>query len=429
MKDLKDITAIVIDYGTFPELAGCLATKCKKVYYWTPDWEEYCNIQTVCIGDGQENVTRVNDPLDPSIIETLDLACFPDIRFTGMQRLFRKLGIAVWGSFGVTNLELYRTKFLEVVERTGLEVAPYETIRGLENLKVFLKDKEDKWIKIDRWRGNMETWHHQDYAHSQAEFCRLAEEFGGLSDQVTFIVQDPIPDAQEIGYDGFSVDGKFPKQSFQGYEAKNELYLGSLLKSDELPECVAAVNEVMAPELIDAGYRNFWATEIRKVDDEFYYIDPTPRQAGQTMEHYYLNCTNLPEVIWQGANGNLVEPEFLAPFAAEATLHYKGCGDGWRVLRVDEELRDHVKLYRYCEYDGLYHFPPAKNDEVGVIVGLGESVEEALEDLKEFFELFDGEPVEIRLSAFADLLDQIEEAEKEGMDFGDPDLPEPEIAL
>jgi hypothetical protein len=257
----------------------------------------------------------------------------------------------------------------------------------------------------------------------------LACEFGGLESEVVFVVQEPIPNAQEIGYDGLCVDGDFPSQSYQGYEAKNELYLGSLLQADKLPDCVKEVNEAMSPVLAEYGYRNFWATEIRKVGDKFYFIDPTARQAGQTMEHQYLNCSNLPEVIWSGANGDLLTPEFIAPFAAEATLHHKdGCE--WRVLQIPEEARDHVKLTHFCEGgDGLYHFPPGKNDEVGVVLGLGDSVEEALEDLKEYFELLEGEPVEIRLHAFADLLEQIKEAEKDGMEFGDDALPKPEIAL
>jgi hypothetical protein len=429
MKDISEVTALVVDYGTFTDLAGCLATKCKKVYYFTPWEEEYRDINKCCLGGGQEKVERCDEPLDPDFIKNLDLACFPDIGFIGMQKLYRSMGVAVWGSFGVTNLEQYRTRFLTTLKDLGLEVAPYEVIKGFENLKVYLKDKRDLWIKVNRFRANMETWHYQDWDHAQNQFRKMAQEFGGLESEVVFVIQKPIPDAQEIGYDGLNVDGQFPGQSFQGYEAKNELYLGSLLDNEELPECVQAVNEAWAPVLREAGYQNFWATEIRKVDDTFHFIDPTARQAGQTMEHYYLNCSNLPEVIWAGANGELVTPEFLAPFSAEATLHHKD-GDGGKVLCVPEEARDHVKLYHFCEGDdGLYHFPPGKNDEVGVVIGLGESVEEALEDLKEHFELLEDEPVEIRLHAFADLLEQIEEAESDGMEFGDDDLPEPEIAL
>ena len=101
----------------------------------------------------------------------------------------------------------------------------------------------------------------------------MRDEFGGVSEKIVFIVQEPIPDAVEVGYDGFSIDGKYPGKSFQGYELKNELYLGSWLESDEMPEMVIRVNEAIAPVLKKLGYRNFIASEIR---DEFF-IDITPR--------------------------------------------------------------------------------------------------------------------------------------------------------
>ena len=194
---------------------------------------------------------------------------------------------------GGSDLELYRTRFMEMLKRVGLPVAPTKTVVGLTALEAMLKGTKDKWVKVNRFRANMETWHHIDWEHSIPMLNYLHDEFGGISDKVVFVVQDPIPDAQEVGYDGFSVDGKYPATSFQGYEKKNELYLGSWLGNEEMPEMVQKVNEAMVPVLRDLKYRNFIATEIR---DEFF-IDITPRHAGQTQEHLQETCTNLPE-IW-----------------------------------------------------------------------------------------------------------------------------------
>lgn len=424
MKTIDQVTACVCDYGSFIGLAEAMAKKCKRALYVNPsEQQEFRDIKDSCIGDGLENVELVADPFSPEIIREVDLFCFPDLWTGGVQRYLREQGKAVWGSMGASELELYRTRFLKTLKQVGLEVPPYTTIKGLTNLRAYLMENENCWVKVNKYRANMETFHHIDYAHSQAELCRLECEFGGLCEQVVFVVQAPIEGVQEIGYDGLSVDGQFPKESFQGYEAKNEAYLGSLLSYARLPEPVRVVNEAFSPVLREYGYRNFFATEIRGD----YFTDPTMRQAGQTMEHQYRTCTNLPEVIWSGANGDLVEPEFSAKFAAEATLHYKGC-DGWKVLRVEPEAREHCTFYHYAECDGALHFPPAKTDEVGVVCGDGDSVEDAIEDLKRNFELLEGEPVEICLDKFAELIEQIQAAEKEGMKFGG-ELPEKEIAL
>jgi hypothetical protein len=253
----------------------------------------------------------------------------------------------------------------------------------------------------------------------------LDVDFGGVSEEVVFVVQAPIPDAQEVGYDGFCVDGRFPRRSFQGYELKNELYLGSWLEEGEMPPQVVKVNDAMAPLLKQMGYRNFIATEIR---DE-YFIDPTMRMAGQTQEHLLESMTNLAEVIWEGANGKLVEPSFSHKFAAEATLHYKPGTDDWMVIRVPEELRRWVKPYHCCEIGGAWHFPPHQSDEVGVVIGLGNTVKAAIDSLKEHYEALAAEPVTAKVEGFVELLKEIEEAQSKGIRFSKKPLPAPAAVI
>jgi hypothetical protein len=280
-------------------------------------------------------------------------------------------------------------------------------------------------VKVNRFRRDMETFHHLDEAHSLAEFTRLATNFGGLAENVVFVVQEPIKDVEEVGYDGYSVDGQFPNKSFFGFEKKNELYLGAWLHDTQLPKQVRVVNEAITPLLEEIGYRNFTATEIRGK----FFTDPTFRMAGQTQEHYLETCTNLPEIIVEGAEGRLVQPQFAAKFAAEATMHYTTKADDWKVLRVPEDSRRWFKFYHYAEDDGLIHFPPRQSDEVGVVLGNGNTVEEAIDHLKENFEVMKNEPVAIELGGFADLIQEIEEAQAKGIKFSDQPLPDPAVAI
>jgi hypothetical protein len=421
MKDISEVNFLVWDYGTFLSLAEKLAEKAASVRYYSPHEDEYQNAQRCVIGTGLEKVVRCDDPLDPDVVAEVDCYVFTDIAFSGVQKLLRSMGKAVWGSMGASELELFRTRFLDKIGELGLPVAPSQKIVGLTNLTLHLKEVEDKWVKINRFRDNIETFHHIDYAHSECTLEWLAVEFGGIADKVVFVVQDPIPDAQEVGYDGFCVDGNFPSKSFQGYEKKNQLYLGSWLPKEDMPEEVTTVNNALAPYLKEIGYRNFLASEIR---DEFF-IDPTPRMAGQTQEHLLETCTNLAEIIWYGSNGILVEPDFKAKFATEATLHYTAGTDHWMVLDVPEEVRPWVKLYGYCMEGGIYHFPPRKNDEVGVVIGNGNTVQEAIDHLKENLALLEKEPVSAAVEGFADLIKEIEKAQSQGVHFSDKPLPAP----
>lgn len=423
MKDLADITCLTVDYGTFLSLADKMGEKVARSLYYSPFETEYRDARKCVIGTGLANVERVDEWQE--MIGEIDLFIFPDIGYGGLQRYLRSIGKAVWGGNGASDLELYRTRFMEKLGQLGLPVAPSKVIKGLTALSDHLKTVEDRWIKVNRFRENMETWHHKTYAHSEPILEWLAVEFGGVAEHVVFVVQEPIEHAAEIGYDGWNIDGQFPEASFQGYEKKNQLYLGTWLKADQMPDEVKNVNEALAPYLKDIGYRSFLATEIR---NEFF-IDPTFRMAGQTQEHLLETCTNLPEIIWAGANGQVVQPKFSAKFAVEGTLHYTAGTDHWMVLQVPEEVKKWVKLYGYCEVDGVCHFPPRKNDELGVVIGNGNTVLEAIDHLKANLDLLEKEPVSCDCSGFVELITQIEEAEEKGMHFTDQELPEPAAIL
>jgi len=186
------------------------------------------------------------------------------------------------------------------------------------------------------------------------------------------------------------------------------------------------VNEKFAPVLEEYDFRNFWATEIRVADGKPYFIDPTIRMPGQTGEQLMNTCTNLADVIWYGANGELIEPEFRSDYAAAATMHYTGGNpDDWKTIVIPDKLLDAVKLTHCLKHDGAYHFPPARNDEVGVLVGEGDTAAEAIADLQEIAEELKGEPISMRLEEFPSILASIHEADAECMDFGKEEVPEP----
>ena len=429
MKEVGELTVCVVDYGTFQCVAERLAESCAKVYYHAPINTEYRNIHNSAIGLGMPNVERVEAFIEPDLIKKVDLFCFLDIGYSGEQAYLRSIGKAVWGSNGGDELERLRTRFIKTVQDLGLPMVESHKLRGLSNLVEFLKDKANWWVKINEFRDNMETWKHLDHAHSQAEYARLSVELGGAKDLVWFVVQKDLPDAQEIGYDGWSVDGWFPDSSYQGWEKKNELYLGAQTPYDKLPEQVRAVNEKWSSVLEEYGYRNFFATEIRNVDGVPYFIDPTQRMPGQTGEQLLITLENLPEVIWHGAQGELVQPKWNADFATSATLHHKGDPEGWRVAAISEQSRPWVALYRYMQDAGLYHFPPNKVDEIGVVLGMSDSIEGAIDNLKEHFDEIGDDSLSIHPEGFKDLIEQIEEAEEEGIQFTSEPVPEPASVL
>jgi hypothetical protein len=429
MKPVQEVVAAVIDFGTFLSVAEKLAETMKTVFYHSPFQVEYLDVRDCMLGTGLDKVDRLDEIFDR--LDEIDLFVFPDIGFGDLQRHLRSMGKAVWGNMGASEMELYRTDFLDLLKDEGMPVIHSEKVKGVTALAAYLKKHPNVWVKIDRYRGNMETWQNSSWPQTQRTLESIAVIFGPAKEQVDFICQDDIKSDFEVGYDGWCIDGKFPSHSFQGYEKKNELYLGSVLADADLPDEIKFVNEKMAPILANYGYRNWWATEIRVADGVPYFIDPTPRMPGQTGEHQLESIKNFADIIWQGANGGVLEPEFNWNFAAEATLHYDGdtidhaIAQEWKTLDIPKEVLRWVKMYHYCKIDGLYHFMAEGTDEVGVVIGKGNSVQASIENLAEHLEMLKGQPVHASTVGFAGLIETIKEAEKEGLPFGGR-IPKPE---
>lgn len=433
-KELQDVTATIVDYGTFLPLAEKLAETYGTVNYYHPHESEYRELQNCAVGMGLSRVNWLDDYLTPENVDATDLWIFPDICFNGPQRYFKSLGKRVWGAMGAGDLELLRTKFIRTVESVGLPVVPCRMVQGLEALADMLKHMERKWVKISIWRGDSETFFHLDYDHTLPWIWKQQKKWGPFAELIWFVIQEEIVGCQEIGYDGWSIDGDYPGSAYAGYEKKNELYLGSRRDYERLPDPVKEVNAKFSPVLRQYGYCNFFATELRVKDGKPHFIDPTMRMAGQTMEQLLETCTNLPKVIYEGAAGKMVQPEWAADFAAEATMTYTtGEPDEWKIIRVPEGARQWTKLYHHCrtpKRPGEW-FPPGRTKELGVILGLGDTVEASINAVDDHFKLFKeaGEPVSIPFDGFANLLATIHEAEKEGMEFSDGTVPEPESVV
>lgn len=425
IKAVEDVIACVVDYGTFTALSEKLAESYGKVYYYTPIEKEYQDIKDHMTGFGLKKVIKLDDLFDPAIFSSIDLFIFPDIGYGGLQTHLRSIGKAVWGSMGADQLELHRDLFIQILHDVGLPTIKSKTIQGLTALGRYLKQVSNKWIKVNRYRENMETWYHLDFIHSAPRLNSLAVVFGGACEQVIFVVQDVIESDMECGYDGWCIDGKFPDKSFQGYEKKNELYLGAVLDAKDIPEEITYVNDKLVSVLEEYRYRNWWATEIRVAEGKPYFIDPTCRHPGQTGEHQWETCLNLAEIIWNGAQGNLISPIFSHAFAAEATLHYDALSDNkavyeeWKILDIPTKMLKWFKPYHYCFLDGSYQFLPNKKDEVGVMLGVGDTVEEALNHLQSNIKKIKELPVHANLSGFTDLLDSIKIAQEHGIKFAD----------
>lgn len=429
MKESKDIIALVYDNGLFGvQMAQRLAQEYKHVYLHTP-WERgFSTINEAVIGAGFADIERCNDIW--KVKDDMDLFVFPDICHSGLQLELEQQGFAVWGARHGDAQELNRELFLKTLKKVGLQVPPHTVIQGLTNLRVFLKEKEDCFIKISTYRGSLETTHWRSWSMDKWLMDLWGVKFGPVGDHIPFLVFDKIDTPLEIGGDTYCIDGAWPDYMLHGVEWKDEGYFASVVKRDKMPQPLQDVMEAFSAEFKKVRYRNQFSMEVRiKGDDEAYFIDPTCRGGLPSTGSQLCVWKNFPDIIWNGANGILVQPEPAAKFTAEAILTIKRKKELWGVTEIPDELKPWIKLSLCCEVDGAICFPPDDDgNQVGWLVAMGDTPEETIAAMNEHADaLPDG--LSANTESLAYVLKEIHEEEKQGIEFSTQPIPEPAIVL
>jgi len=236
---------------------------------------------------------------------------------------------------------------------------------------------------------------------------------GAFKKIAEFIVEDEIPDAVEIGYDGYSIGGQFARGAIVGVEIKDRAYLGRTMRYSSLPENVREVNDKLSPILKREGHRGFISTEIRETKDgRAYLIDPCQRAGSPPSELYQNLIGNLGEVIWYGAQGLMIEPEYTDKWGAEVLLISEWADTHWQHVKFPEEFADNIKLRNFCVIDGETFVIPqnAGAPEIGAVVATGPTAAAAIKECKRIAEMVDGYSIEKPIEALDKAKEELDKA-------------------
>lgn len=378
MKDTSKVVACVVDHGQFIDVARRLSHEFQEVYYYCPS-ERGCQvISEGIIGDGFNEFQKVRTIHE--VKSKCDLFVFPDIGFYSEQAELREQGFAVWGSGDAGLLEERRGLFLETLKSLDMPVPNYTAIRGIENLRSFLKNAKDKYIKISRWRGNIETTHWRSWKQDSYVLDQWAVIFGPAQGYLTFYVFDPIPEDVEDGFDTWVVDGQMPSLVMHGQENKDKSYIGVMQEFSDLPDTLKELSYPFMRELGERNYRAPFSTEARGR----YFIDPTLRCPSPPHQLQMELVKNFGEVAWLGANGILVEPEIEHNCGVQALVSCEREKDEWAIVEVPESIEPYFYPMYACKLDGAICFPPGGlGSMLAWITGTGNTIQEAIETLQE----------------------------------------------
>jgi hypothetical protein len=422
MENLKNKTVLVVDSGMFMELAIRLSKDFGRTLLYT-DWKsEYPKSQDDMIGIGVPGIDRVSDLWKAIDNEDIDLFVFPSIYNGDLQLHLESLGKRVWGSRNGDELERFRLQANKAFGDLGLPRPTMVSVKGIDALRRHLKGVEDKYIKVSNYRGNFETWHHENYELSEPILDEMEHDLGIEKKVFEFLIEDPISgdDIVECGYDGICIDGKYPSKTIMGYEAKDTCYLCVVKDYNKISPLITDFNEKVSDIMKKYKYRNFMSTEIRVGKDKVpAMIDFTARIPSPPGELYMEMVKNISEVIWYGAEGILVEPEFEGKYGVEVMINSEWAQNKWQTIHFPEKIRRWVKLRNLAIIDGIYCVIPKYPDfaNIGAVIAIGDTMEECIEKVKEYADQIKGYGIDVKIGSIDKIKDVIAKGEKIGIKF------------
>lgn len=417
--ELSGKSVLLVDHGLFASLAETLARDFARVAYFC-DWKEaFPRREHAAIGEGLEGVERVWDLWDA--IDAADLIVFPDSYSGDLQEYLRRQGKRVWGAAAAEWMELDRVDLMKFLKDNDLPVPKYAILNGLTELKQYLSDPENEnlWVKVNVWRGNCESFHHQRWLTTEPLIKDLERDLGPVADQLVFLAEEGI-DGVEFALDLHTVDGLYPDGGMLGIEVKDAGYAGVWQDYGAFPECLRRVQQTFSSVLRQDQARTAISLETRVTKDlKPYVIDPCLRCGSPVSEVWMEQVTNLADVIWEGADGRMVSPIPSHKYGVIAVIKCDWALRNWTALHIPEEYRRWVKLKNVCRYGDYAYYTPGALEmrDIGGVVGLGDSLDEAIDMATQIAKSIQGYQVCVDTSAFDRIKEEIQKAEEMGIRF------------
>ena len=416
--DYSTKSVCVVDNGIFSELATTLAQSFGKVYYTSPWVSDFPSSHKTELAEGFAEFDRVPDIWE--IVDDVDLFVFPDLYQGPLQEYLVSQGKRVFGCRNGDELENFRAEAKEHFASLGIPQAPYEVVQGVDALRKYLKSRgEDKvWIKISLTRKDTETFPSVGYELVKNRIDQFEADLGPMAKNMEFLVEDDLPETLDVAIDTFCADGLYPDTVVIGNEVKGEAYLGAVKQWDELPRQLTNIYDKLSPTLEKYQYRCLISLESRCQGNKVWLCDPCTRAGSPPFEVQLNWITNLPEMLWEIADGKMPEPKYAGKYGFELIIH-----SDWapkHPLRVEfpEEYRDKIK-FRYASQfkDGLWIMPQDGGPRIAAAVTTGNDIEACFEECKEIAGSLNGIQVETFTRAMVDLRENLKKLSSWGISF------------
>jgi hypothetical protein len=418
VSDYSDKTVLLATHGLYAGIAERLARDFGRVLLHVPyNSHSFPGMDIGRVGEGLDGVEKVESIWGKHLNE-IDLFVFPDLYFADEQCRLEEMGKNVWGGRQGEEIEVFREICKQQMEKLGLPVQKWKIVRGVSALREHLQAHQNQHVKIDKWRGQFETFFSENYDVSKVKIDEVELDAGIFAEDTDFIVEDDLPDCVESGIDTYCIDGMHPPATIVGIEVKDLGYVGQFQQWDKIPEPVRRWNEAMAEVFATYGYRGWLSNEIRIGRDLVpYMIDATCRKPcppGELLQEFYVNYA---DILWHGAQGQLVAPVPRAQWGVEVLATSDFAEDRHQPVTYPKQFANQVKVFNPAVVDGLRAALPLDHMcQCAAIVGWGNTLEAAIAHMGKAADAVKGHGIKIPRGS----IDQATEAMEQLAEFGLP---------
>lgn len=411
---------LVKDFGDYTTLLPALVKHFSKVSYYCDNKSSYPMSANSIVGTGIVGVNRVDNFFDA--VDSADIVAFFGNQEADLQEYLRRKGKQVWGSGRGIELENNRFESNEILGDVGLPMVNMEKIIGIKNLRKFLKENENIYVKND-YRGEYESFKSENYELSEPMIDKIEHDLGKNKDSFEFICCHAIDgdDVVESGSDSYFIGGEYPNKIMVGYEVKDSGYVGIVKDRNLVSKIITEPLDKLSPVFKEYDYRGFFSTEIRVGKDKKPYLTDFCCRVGSPCSELYCNMLdNLGEIIDGGSRGVLVEPDYSHKYGVQAIITSSFAEGNWQPIHIDESVKDYVKIKHMAVIDGISYYIPINGiqmSEIGSVVAYDNTLQGAIKKLKEYSSKVNGFKISINVDSIDDGLKCIENGKKLGIYF------------
>ena len=415
--NIKSAKVLIYDIGgIFPEQALRLLRDCAAVKYYSEWRDAFPEMTRAKIGYGFDGIERVSNFEDHK--SWADFIFVPDTMCASLVNDLRREGYAVAGAGSAEWLELERWETRQFQTQVGLAKQPTKQIVGVTALEKFLRENENWYIKIDSFRGTLESFKHTNWRSSEQEVDNVRMKAGPFKEDLIFICEK-IMKGIEPGLDGITFDGDLLFPTLCGFERKG---VGIIERrydlASELPAALREINDGLAVEFKNAKTKFFFSAEfIMDKDRVPYLIDPTIRLAAPgTSAIQSEMITNYSQVVYGLATGKKVDPIMKWKYGVAIAGNSDKAEKRWLNVSFPRSMRDFIKFRMAVKKGGGYYAVPGFTS-ICTVLGFGNTIDAAITEATERSKEVQASGLKFDTDGILRIKEDIAEAKKLGIDF------------